>query len=117
MSHTPGPWHLDPFRKYANVHGEVMSHLARVPIDTAEAEANARLIAAAPDLLEACREALSILDYERADVETRAQVYAAIAKAEGRASLATEPARTEKEHEHNDRCTVEACAPSRPEER
>ena len=38
MKHTPAPWHI------------------------ADLHADAKLIAAAPDLLEACREALSLFD-------------------------------------------------------
>jgi hypothetical protein len=46
----------------------------------AQAEANARLIAAAPDLLEACKEALDLLGRDGYSVQ---QLLMAIAKAEG----------------------------------
>ena len=53
------------------------------------AEANARLIAAAPELLEACREALALIsEFELEALDGRDEVpdllRAAIAKAEGR---------------------------------
>jgi len=44
-THTPGPWEADNFRVWAG---------------TEEAEANARLIAAAPEMLQALRDALQI---------------------------------------------------------
>jgi hypothetical protein len=61
VTHTPGPWTLGrfgsivggPFIKYAN--GEAQSQLASATVGNEitpeEREANARLIAAAPDLL------------------------------------------------------------------
>ena len=63
MKHTPGPWLIDGRTVYALQHGgwrkgkEVLvnrfsAHVQRVPdCPEGEAEANARLIASAPDLL------------------------------------------------------------------
>lgn len=60
--HTPGPWY---------VHGSIISPtptgkrfaIAEVFRDSIEtANANARLIAAAPDLLEACKQAVNALE-------------------------------------------------------
>jgi hypothetical protein len=58
--HNPGPW------KYIAWHGQHGVHDA-MDNDVCEtfgedAQANARVIAAAPDLLEACIEALSLFD-------------------------------------------------------
>jgi len=65
MSHTPGPWHLETNYR-GNEHHAVdiywvkkgrrrypIATLTRVHVTVAEFEANARLIAAAPELLEA----------------------------------------------------------------
>lgn len=100
MAHTPGPWEvaipgevdehyavLDGFGHTASVYGH--------PEETSAALANARLIAAAPDLLAALRavNAELIELYERAypddetDNDTTAAIdmaIAAIAKAEGK---------------------------------
>ena len=63
--HTPGPWTFDNEIEFictdASLHGEWYGDwaVARVNIIRAEAKANARLIAAAPDLLEALRELLA----------------------------------------------------------
>ena len=61
--HTPGPWTFDNEIEFictdASLHGEWYGDwaVARVNIIRAEAKANARLIAAAPDLLEALESA------------------------------------------------------------
>ncbi len=63
MSHTPGPWKIcesDPLTVEPNTYGshdEPICHALGKPVhrETAEAAENARLIAAAPELLEACR--------------------------------------------------------------
>jgi hypothetical protein len=64
MTHTPAPWHISEARSTkvdlidnAQNHavGEIVWADVRNPAD-------AKLIAAAPDLLEACREALSLFD-------------------------------------------------------
>lgn len=84
--HTPGPWHEGSHRSIESQSGtlcEVYSHMG-----IAEADANQKLIAAAPDLLASLREALKIVDaYRRAsggdgDI-TAMNARAAIAKATG----------------------------------
>lgn len=69
MNHTPGPWFTD-IREDTDERRYIMSEKAPFPgtvaivtLDVAEAEANARLIAAAPELLEALQR---FLDYESA---------------------------------------------------
>lgn len=93
-AHTPGPWEVRPgaglglhsWTIWATSEGR---YIGRID-DNDQGEANARLIAAAPDLLAACREALDLLE-ERSATDERAAYLAqhmadAIAKAEGRAS-------------------------------
>lgn len=74
-SHTPGPWTIDAYAEgkhdYLVTHssGGLRSHIARL-YDSAlcnehgATEANARLIAAAPDLLAACRLAMATMEAE-----------------------------------------------------
>ena len=57
MAHTPGPWTIEPIHR---LDSEIIITEPGVAIDYddvdhKEQEANARLIAAAPDLLEACQ--------------------------------------------------------------
>jgi len=73
-AHTPGPWTLDPrgggvvrgskVYQYARGAGQRQLALACLHDDLGpeEREANARLIAAAPDLLEACEAVLKRLE-------------------------------------------------------
>lgn len=83
-THTPGPWEAGNSRIFSQLHeiAEVKrpatrgNDYAASVRATDEQEANMRLIAAAPDLLEACKDVLAIWD--------RARLEAAIAKAEGR---------------------------------
>lgn len=56
--HTPGPWHVRGFKVWedlfrSNERRGIVAEIAISWRDSEEAEANARLIAAAPDLLEA----------------------------------------------------------------
>jgi hypothetical protein len=87
--HTPGPWHISPFKSWDKdiricEAGVLVDH---DDVDRAEAEANANLIAAAPDLLEACEDitdnprAMAIL--ERFAPSTAKLILAVIAKAKG----------------------------------
>lgn len=95
--HTPGPWTVKrgdgryAYRHYIEAHvystptvisgrDQIAQCTAGEP-NAAENEANARLIAAGPELLDACKQALDLFE----DDEGIAQVLmAAIAKAEGR---------------------------------
>ncbi len=62
--HTPGPWAIDWNVSRLDIHaaGQLVATMRRSTKDGAptyddvEAKANARLIAAAPELLDACRE-------------------------------------------------------------
>jgi hypothetical protein len=83
MSHTPGPWHLevepDALHVYSPV--EEVVHFTDAGWDEstrATFEANARLIAAAPDLLAALEEIAEWGEWESAPIAR-----AAIAKAKG----------------------------------
>jgi hypothetical protein len=86
MSHTPGPWQAFPPEGDAD-HWEVLDefgHTATVYGDEEPAKANSLLIAAAPDLLDACEELLIYLgDWDDMDNDTCAKARAAIAKAKG----------------------------------
>lgn len=80
--HTPGPWHVYDSR-FREVNGAIMDAAGNKVASahgptTEELEANARLIAAAPELLEALRRATALL----AGGPTRDFCRAAIAKAE-----------------------------------
>ena len=105
QGHTPGPWGIaqdDPTRvnaptlcRYGGKHAAVAD--CDFPADAEENEANARLIAAAPDMLAALREAAQFIhDQDGGDPtnitgwasdehrEAWLKTQAAIAKAEGR---------------------------------
>lgn len=97
-SHTPGPWEFEISSdgSRAEVSCERWAEFARIWIqvegeDFPEGRANARLIAAAPDLLAACQEASLQLQYladkfnaTGTGTAVLAKLDAAIAKAEGR---------------------------------
>lgn len=78
--HTPGPWHrnVKPATKYNTVWSGRNKHVARVVVeglDPEEVEANIRLIAAAPDLLEALQTLLvDGRDYTKARDKARAAI-------------------------------------------
>ena len=93
--HTPGPWEVtstlqndgvyeinDPFRHIPN---------AEIKLDLDDRyevmEANARLIAAVPDLLKACKVALNAINLNDETVTARKALDAAIEKAEGKPTL------------------------------
>lgn len=94
-THTPGPWNVEPAvpGEASGVHvfaanpagcsedGDLVTIA-----DFIENDANARLIAAAPDLLKACRVLLAIYDAELGGIGHPGvrEARATIAKAEGR---------------------------------
>jgi len=81
--HTPGPWEvqigIDPtgFACY------FIGRISRPFISRAEEEANARLIAAAPDLLSALEQANEMLKYIGGCQDTVDKASKAISKAKG----------------------------------
>ena len=86
--HTPGPWTQAGASIRVDVHGDDYRLLARVQAvqnnDWCEAFMNARLIAAAPDLLAACEQLVSeIPRHTIRQNHVWAGVIAAIAKAKG----------------------------------
>ncbi len=96
MKHTPGPWYMEANEAelYYEVNGEMQKMiaigtakdespiLAYVPTTWDEDKANARLIAAAPELLEACKGVMDMLDGEFPGHPMSERVRKAIAKAE-----------------------------------
>ena len=91
--HTPGPWEaqppLNPNDDYADISGPEHIGLAAVVwnIDGKPDEvcqANARLISAAPELLEALEIVEPVIDAMTASVEPGRMIRAAISKARGK---------------------------------
>jgi hypothetical protein len=88
--HTPGPWTTYQPHGHVLVTSERRSdNLCRLlgspEWDWSELKANARLIAAAPELLEAAKQALDALNkHEGIPSEASDKLASAIAKAEGR---------------------------------
>jgi hypothetical protein len=83
-NHTQGPWTIENNSIYGNA-GMIRPFIASVEDDHRDEEtnANARLIAAAPDLLEAADDALADLEGYEFAAETIRKLRAAIAKATG----------------------------------
>ena len=68
MPHTPGPWHTGTDEDGHVVYNESGGFIADAGLDDGdegEEAANARLIAAAPDLLAACQEIFDRLNRKR----------------------------------------------------
>jgi hypothetical protein len=89
-SHTPGPWHVAPIGgdTYIGINdGRLIADMRREqcdnPAELAECDANAHLIAAAPDLFAACEAALNGTPF---DESYRDKCKAALAKARGEIS-------------------------------
>ena len=81
--HTPGPWR-ELVTRIDDANGYQICHLDLHGKSEAERDANRRLIAAAPDLLEALKEALDVCIWpSRALSDIHDKASAAIAKAEG----------------------------------
>jgi hypothetical protein len=91
MSHTPGPWTalIDPDGRFEI---ECDTHIiaGRGPLTHAaeESKANARLIAAAPEMLEALRQALLVIESLPREGSVCGVIGRAIDKAEGKAKRA-----------------------------
>jgi hypothetical protein len=87
-AHTPGPWRVMPpsvgrFKVgAARAHSEAFQIVGEASNYNEQAEANARLIAAAPELLEALQELVS--HYMARNPPWLGKARAAIAKAEGK---------------------------------
>lgn len=95
QEHTPGPWEVKPVEKdgdYLRIRGTCLGGvytIANVPVfenvSDPEVMANANLIAAAPEMLEALKMILDdVFGYLAIDLATREFAEMAIAKAEGR---------------------------------
>jgi len=80
IKHTPGPWKTDQF---GDIETEGGIAIATTELLTVRDMANARLIAAAPELLEALYD-VDATATDAYDPVMLAKVQAAIAKAEGR---------------------------------
>lgn len=81
VKHTPGPWVVCNMDAWCCVeHTEWGTTVAEIGENDDLGLADARLIAAAPDLLEACRDALGVIEATgRTDIYDK--MFAAIAKA------------------------------------
>lgn len=89
--HTPGEWKIYPaYKSYPDLAFEIWNGDYRIATTTdgaEQAKINARLIAAAPDLLEACKEIVEAgkRDLIRTGIHSELwRLEQAIAKAEGR---------------------------------
>ncbi len=80
-THTPGPWvWLTPLKELNSAHGKIFDYayyegMWFAAYNQEQDEANARLIAAAPDLLDACRIALAMLNRNLASEESCGQPF------------------------------------------
>ncbi len=85
--HTPGPWEFELENgeggEWYSFNGPVLSWGWNDYAAGEQAKADASLIAAAPDLLEACKSARFVLLHRRIDSDAIAALDAAIKKAEG----------------------------------
>ena len=89
--HTPGPWGISPIKKYAHDGPGIYPKGADLPVAVVrsilrkeeERQANARLIAAAPDMLEALELAVDGLEpgFPFRSIKAFEKMHAAIAKA------------------------------------
>ena len=83
-NHTPGPWIITDFEKITDVNGKMITLLLSNSGSLNTKLANAKLLAAAPELLEACIAAFSLSE-EIASFESwemvQGQLLSAIQKA------------------------------------
>ena len=90
--HTPGPWRVGGVEDLRHGRGrQIAADDAKIcvvyGVRDPDVKANANLIAAAPEMLEALRSAMQCLDDFVGDGPTYRMVEAAIAKAEGKRSV------------------------------
>lgn len=87
MSHTPGPWRVSSNCVLGSDNAIVATVATYSQVEfTKEEKSNAHLIAAAPDLLEACEAAKHIFeDSDNWNVQSFQRILAAIKKARGEA--------------------------------
>jgi hypothetical protein len=89
MKHTPGPWQLLPRTEdlpayvCKDANDKLNTEIAVIYRATDDCDANARLIAAAPELLEALEACFSALNNEGRYQGERSQASRALAKAKG----------------------------------
>lgn len=89
-THSPGPWMVEPINggqtyQITSAESRHFAVIAETPVDgTGADEANARLIAAAPELLAALEVVRRSAAWSNLSLETQSLICAAIAKAEGR---------------------------------
>lgn len=84
---TPGPWFYDDTNRLRIAINSESASIASIPYLDDEARANARLIAAAPDLMEAAKNALHYMRLHRyADQAWADDLEAAVRKATGEAA-------------------------------
>ncbi len=94
MEHTPGPWEImDEGEPQVYIYGQNGTYIAEASSDAGleEARTNAALIAAAPDLLEACQARVdewhsNMRNFTRREPESLKLARAAITKAKGNVS-------------------------------
>lgn len=79
--HTPGPWSIGKYGDVTDATGEVVRAKGLALTRGAEAEANARLIAAAPDMLAALKAVLRSAETGKSRAASEALAEAAISKA------------------------------------
>jgi len=85
MSHTPGPWRIEEFRKGSYLITARNAGTAREGIVAQHVPgiANARLIAAAPELYEALENLIDFLFHGKKNCQAILRAKAALAKARG----------------------------------
>ena len=88
LKHTPGPWKLEQDPTEMVLLGNKGEHIASIPIPAdcclPEDRDNARLITAAPEMLEALRGLVAELESVKVPAPGLIHAKAAIAKAEGK---------------------------------
>ena len=85
VGHTPGPWNVNPYRKSQVIFAlpDRDDTWGKAELEGMNIEANAALIAAVPELLDACKSALSLLGPTNQKAIVR-RLENVITKAEGR---------------------------------